>query len=219
MLIEGLQFGFDKTPLFSDIDMRFEKGKVIGILGKNGVGKTTLFRVIKGIYKKHEGRITMDDRLLLNEEIGFLPTHPFFYPFMKGSEYLELVLQRSDHELAQILEIPLNELVANYSTGMKKKIAFTGIMGLDNPVVILDEPFNGVDLQSNAILKRIIRESAEDRVTLISSHILEIMTDLCDGIYYIEEGFNYSYYSSEEFNQLGLIIARSVDGKLKDYLG
>ncbi len=217
MLIEGLEFGFGKRTLFSDVNMQFEKGKVIGIVGKNGVGKTSFFRVIKGIYKSHHGYVSLDGEKLLNEKIGFLPTHPYFYPFMKGKEYLSLVLQKHSHHLTDILELPLDELVDNYSTGMKKKLAFSGVMGLNNPVVILDEPFNGVDLQSNAILKQIIRKNAENRVTLISSHILEIMTDLCDGIYFIEDGFQYKYYESDSFVSLIQDVRNNVASKLKDY--
>lgn len=219
MLIKDLSFSFGSKKIFSEVNMSFPKGVVTGIVGKNGVGKTTFFRTIKGIYKPRSGRVMLDDLAVHKKDIGFLPTDPFFYPYMKGQEYLELVMvgQKSFDGLADLFELPLQELVQNYSTGMKKKLAFAGIMGLQKKILILDEPFNGVDIQSNIILRRLIRTDIDEKVTIVSSHVLESMLELCDQIYFIDEGFHYKLYDKTEFHLLEQVLAVQMDDKISAY--
>lgn len=221
MLIKDYSFSFGSKKIFSEVNMTFPKGKIVGIVGKNGVGKTTFFRSIKGIYKPQSGSVSDEGRMISNSEIGFLPTDPFFYPYMKGQEYLELVMtgQRSFESLADLFELPLQELVQNYSTGMKKKLAFAGIMGLNKKILILDEPFSGVDIQSNIILRRLIKTGAEDKVTIVSSHVLESMLELCDQIYFIDEGFRYKLYDKSDFQILEQKLAEQMDHKISAYKG
>lgn len=219
MLIENLSFSFGDKEIFSEVNMSIPRGEVIGIVGKNGVGKTTFFRTLKGIYKPSSGTISLDGESISKDQIGLLPTDPFFYPYMKGGEYLELVLgkKNSFSSLAELFELPLQELVQNYSTGMKKKLAFAGIMGQQKNILILDEPFNGVDMQSNIILRRIIKSDLESKVTIISSHVLESMLDLCDQIYYLTEGFEYRLYPKSEFHELQAVLSKQMDDKIDAY--
>jgi len=220
MLVRDLSFNFGKKNIFSGVHMDFPIGLITGVVGKNGVGKTTFFRVIKGLYQADSGSVTMDKEMLDKSEIGFLPTQPYFYPYMKAKEYMELVLgsQNSFTELAELFELPMEQLVQNYSTGMQKKLAFAGIMGLGKPVHILDEPFNGVDLQSNVTISRILQLEKEKKVTIISSHMLDSMLTLCDRIYYVEDSFQYSLYEKGDYGSLEDRLALAVDEKLKNYL-
>lgn len=220
MILENLSFGFGTKQIFTDVNMQFPVGKVTGVVGKNGVGKTTLFRTMKGIYKPQSGAILNEAQVALKgSEIGFLPTDPFFYPFMKGGEYLELVLgkRKSYKALADLFELPLDELVQNYSTGMKKKLAFAGVMGKDRKILILDEPFNGVDLQSNLVLRNLITDQKQSKALIVSSHILQSMLDLCDQIYYISEGFQYELYQKENFSELQKNLEQDLNQKIAAY--
>src|SRR5690606_16503530 len=135
---------------------------------------------------------------------GFLETEYFFYSYMKGREYLELLSAKNDHfdieKWNGIFELPLHELIDTYSTGMKKKLAFLGVLALDRPVLILDEPFNGVDVESNEKLFQILlRLKNTGKIILLSSHILSSLTGICDKISCLEEGTFLKTYSQGEF--------------------
>lgn len=219
MNIKDLTFSFKDKPIFSDVKMSFEKGKITGVVGKNGIGKTTFFRVLKGIYRQQSGTVLFEEKNVSKKDLGYLPTDPFFYPFMKGREYLQLVLGKEanlDH-LATLFELPLDELVQNYSTGMKKKLAFAGLLGQGKPIMILDEPFSGVDLQSNVVLKKLLLAQKSEKTILVSSHTLESMLDLCDQIYYIDEGFQYELYEREAYQNLEEKLSERIDEKISSY--
>jgi ABC-2 type transport system ATP-binding protein len=85
--------------------------------------------------------------------------------------------------------LPLDELIDNYSTGMKKKIALLGVLKLDKPVMILDEPFNGLDIETGRILRSVLLQLKKTgKLIIVTSHILETLTNLCDYIHHLEKG-------------------------------
>ena len=136
-----------------------------------------------------------------------MPTEPYFYPYMKGEEYLDIVANSAEEKklsqsYAKSLELPLNELVDNYSTGMRKKLAFSALFALSRPVIILDEPYNGVDLESNEMIKHIIHTHHTDKIVILSSHILSTVTDISQQIYHITEGGMVSLFLSDQFSAL-----------------
>ncbi|MBK8515092.1 MAG: ATP-binding cassette domain-containing protein [Saprospiraceae bacterium] len=217
--IENLSFSFGNKTIFSDISLRFNENQVTGLVGKNGVGKTTLFRIITGIYKMQKGIITLNGRKLSPSEISFMPTEPFFYPYMKGKEYLEIVasLPRELSEAvrySQILDLPLDELVDNYSTGMRKKLAFSALFSLDKPVIILDEPYNGVDLEGNEIIQHIIKSNGNEKAVLFSSHILSTITNISDSVYHICDWSDITQYLSADFVSLEQKLQKNMHQKL-----
>ena len=212
---KSISFRFGKTPIFEHISLNFETGKTYGIIGSNGVGKTTLFRSIAGLYKLNEGQIILDEKSIRPSQVSFLPTDPFFYPHMKGLEYLKIT-QKDDNQLnncinfAEILNIPLDHLVDTYSTGMKKKLAFIARYAQNNVVSIYDEPFNGVDLESNEVLLKLLLKKKEQKITFVSSHILSMLYELCDEILHIEKGFIVKTYYPNTFNELKNKIRDSI---------
>ena len=190
--IEKLSKSYGKKQVLNAINLEFKKGKVYGIVGENGAGKTTLFRCISGL-ENYNGSISSDfDRL--KNHLGLLLTEPFFFSKITGKEYIQLLtnarqIKLSDIEGKNIFDLPLNQYASTYSTGMKKKLALTAILLQKNDVFILDEPFNGVDIQSNLIIVEIIKRFKKlQKTVIISSHIFSTLADTCDEIYLMKNG-------------------------------
>lgn len=218
--IENLQHRFGEKIVFEKINLHFSFGKTYGIVGANGVGKTTFFRVLSKIYKTQGGTIKLNNQPLSTSHISFLPTDPFFYSYMNGGEYLQIVLSDKNKveqcvKMAANLHIPLQQLVESYSTGMKKKLALIACQAQERKVQIYDEPFNGVDLESNEIIKHWIKQPQPNHIKIISSHMLSSMTDICDEIYYIQPGFVISHFEKNQFNILSEKIQASINERMQ----
>jgi ABC-2 type transport system ATP-binding protein len=204
--IENLSKYYGNKQVLSHINLLFEVGKVSGIVGENGSGKTTLFKCITNI-EKFSGAITSDFQPL-KEHIGYLPTEPFYFTKITGREYIQLLCnargQKLEHlESKNIFDLPLNQYASTYSTGMKKKLAMTAILLQENQYYIFDEPFNGVDIQSNIIILEVFRELKNlGKTIIISSHIFSTLSDICDEIHLLKNGqFNRMVYK-EDFEKL-----------------
>ena len=204
--IETLSKYYGKKQVLKDINLLFETGKVYGIVGENGAGKTTLFRCIADL-EKHEGTIHSNFDNLKNH-LAFLQTNPYFLPKITGREYLQLLcnarsIKDSAFNEKNIFELPLDQYATTYSTGMKKKLALMAILMQENDLFILDEPFNGVDIQSNIIITEIIHQlKAKGKTILIASHIFSTLNETCDEIYFLRAGELIKKVGKNEFSQL-----------------
>jgi ABC-2 type transport system ATP-binding protein len=204
--IENLSKSFGQKTVLKNVNLRLEKGQVYGIVGENGAGKTTLFKCIAGL-ETCTGTISSDYPILKNH-LGFLPTSPYFLSRITGREYLQLLCNACkvhipDFEAKNIFELPLDQYAETYSTGMKKKLALTGILLQPNDFFILDEPFNGVDIQSNMIITAIIqRLKALNKTVVISSHIFSTLNDTCDEIQLLREGTFVKKVAKADFQEL-----------------
>lgn len=204
--IEKLSKFYGKKQVLNTIDLEFKKGKVYGIVGENGAGKTTLFRCLSGL-ETYKGNISSDfDKL--KDHVGLLLTEPFFFSKITGKEYLQLLanarqIKLSNIEHKNIFDLPLNQYASTYSTGMKKKLALTAILLQENDVFILDEPFNGVDIQSNLIITEIIKRFKKlEKTVIISSHIFSTLAATCDEIYLMQKGEIIKKVEQIDFNNL-----------------
>jgi len=183
---------FGNKEVLKNLSMEFSEGNVYGIVGENGAGKTTLFRCIAGL-ESYSGEIISDVKPLKNY-LGLLLTEPFFFTMMTGREYIRLLCNARgktnvDIDNKNIFDLPLDQYASTYSTGMKKKLAITAILLQENEYFILDEPFNGVDIQSNIILTEIILKLKElNKIVIISSHIFSTLSDTCDEIHLLRKG-------------------------------
>ena len=216
--LTDIHFSFGSKVILSGLSIDFNPGQVTGIVGKNGVGKTTLFRIMSGIYKLQQGKITNNEKTLQPSDISFMPTEPYFYPYMKGEEYLNIVANSAQEkkislDYALSLELPLNDLVDNYSTGMRKKLAFSALYALSRPVIILDEPYNGVDLESNEMIKHIIKTHHKDKIVILSSHILSTLTDISQQIFHITDGGIVSLFKHDQFGDLENRLMQDVHAR------
>jgi ABC-2 type transport system ATP-binding protein len=190
--LRNLTKSYGNNKVLRGITAEFCPGRVYGIIGENGAGKTTLFGSIAGLFG-YEGEITTDSDNY-RHQLGFLQTDNYFLPRLTGREYLRLLSQArhlhlTDFDTPNIFELPLDEYADNYSTGMKKKLALLGVLLQQNDILILDEPFNGVDIQSNIIITEIIAELKRlGKTVLISSHIFSTLSGSCDEIHLLREG-------------------------------
>lgn len=204
--ISNLSKRFGTEEVLCDINIEFKEGQVYGIVGENGAGKTTLFRCIAGL-EKYKGEILSRVHPLKNS-LGLLLTEPFFFTKITGKEYIQLLVNARQKtiqgiENKNIFDLPLNQYVSTYSTGMKKKLAITAILLQENQYFIFDEPFNGVDIQSNIIITEIIlRLKQLGKTVIISSHIFSTLSDTCDEIHLLKQGKFIKMVKAENFDEL-----------------
>ena len=206
MKIKGLSKSYNNNEVLKEINMEFSRGKVSGIVGENGAGKTTLFKCIAGL-ESCSGEILSELQPLKNH-LGLLLTDPFFFTKITGKEYIRLLCNargKKNIKIDQknIFDLPLNQYASTYSTGMKKKLAITAILLQENEYFILDEPFNGVDIQSNMILTEIILKLKElDKIIIVSSHIFSTLSDTCDEIHLLRNGEQIKSVQKVDFKTL-----------------
>ena len=207
IVIRNLSKKYGTNEVLKNINLEFDKGKVYGIVGENGAGKTTLFRCIAGL-ENYEGEISCSASNSIKNNLGLLFSEPFFFQKITGKEYIQLLcnarnVKINDIESRNIFDLPLNQYVSTYSTGMKKKLALTAILFQNNSFFILDEPFNGVDIQSNIIITEIIHKlKALNKIVIISSHIFSTLSDTCDEIHLLSNGKFIKSVQKSEFTAL-----------------
>jgi len=215
MKISQVDIFYRKNHVIRDLSLEWQKGGINGLVGMNGAGKTTLLRGVFGSKELKNGSIEMDGKPVTSSMIGFLETENFFYPKMKASEYLEVFRLTngsfSPESWNELFDLPLDRLVDEYSTGMKKKLALMGVIGLDKPILMLDEPFNGVDLESNEKIKLILKKLQEQGKTIIvTSHILETLTSICDQISILLNGKIDRTASREGFDEVSDYLRHTI---------
>lgn len=177
--------------VLDSLSLDLARQAIHGIVGLNGAGKTTLFDTLFGLKRAQQGTVSYNGRALTKKDVAYLPAENFFYSNITGAEYVSLFHGPSFDVEAwnAIFGLPLNRLIDEYSTGMKKKLALLGIIKQDKPVLILDEPFNGLDMEMSRIVHLILlRWKAAGKTIIVSSHILESLTGLCDYIHYLQNG-------------------------------
>ena len=205
--IDHISIRYGKQEVIQDLSLDIVTGTVHGLVGLNGSGKTTLINGLYGLKAISRGTVRFNKDLLTRKDIAYLETHNFFYSNITGREYLDLFkLKHPTFDINgwnQLFDLPLDRYIEQYSTGMKKKLAFMGIAALDKPILILDEPFNGIDLETTQKLKIIIKALRErDKTILLTSHILESLTSLCDSISYLENKQIQHTFHRTEFAQM-----------------
>ncbi|GAB3828403.1 ABC transporter ATP-binding protein [Pontibacter rugosus] len=213
--VHNLRVSYNRQVVLDNLTTTFEAGKVHGIVGLNGTGKTTLLNTLFGFIKPATGEILYQGDKLTKKNISYLETTNFFYSNITGQEYLRLFCSSSaTYEVwNDLFKLPLDNLIEGYSTGMKKKLALLGVLLQDKPVLLLDEPFNGLDLESIWLVKRIIADIKPSKTILLTSHIFETLTSTCDYIYRLGNNSIAHTYSREEFGQLQEQLYKELDEK------
>jgi|TARA_B110000881_G_C18446543_1_gene448768 ABC-2 type transport system ATP-binding protein len=221
--ILNLKKEFGENQVLNGVTATLVEGNVYGIVGENGSGKTTLFRCLAGL-ENYKGEIEYDGGMLKNE-LGLLLTEPFFMTKITGLEYLKFMCQARSINSGNLLErnvfdLPLNRYAETYSTGMKKKLALTAILLQENKVFILDEPFNGVDIQSNILISEIILKlKVLNKTIILSSHIFSTLSDTCDQIFLLKKGEFSNPILKHEYAELEKSMKEETVLKRLDKLG
>jgi len=191
--IGKLKFSYSNSPVINELDWELEKGEIHGLIGLNGAGKTTLFNLMAGWLKPASGILLFNENPLHRLQSGFMETNPNFYPMITGQEYLDIFKLKNPEfdsdAWNRIFKLPLKEVVDNYSTGMLKRLSLMGILALNRDILILDEPFNGLDFEAVRLVTQILPLlAAKGKTLIISSHIPESLTNLCNSISLIRNG-------------------------------
>ncbi len=205
--IEQVTKTFGDKVALQDISFSVPAGQICGLLGPNGAGKTTLFRLLMGILKATAGTPLVDgldvfeQRVQVKRLIGFLPDEPVFYSYLSGREILELsaamhgldvraTMKRIVPLIAQTrLADDINNYAEDYSRGMKKKLGLLLALLHEPKLLILDEPTNGLDVESTHLFYDLIQAEARQGTTVIfSTHLMDHVTKLCSHAIIINEG-------------------------------
>lgn len=221
--IRQVSKSYGSKAVLDEMSASFQPGHVYGVVGVNGAGKSTFFRCIAQM-ESYLGDISFG-QTTLKHVVGFLPTHPVYMPLLTGREYLRFCaiarrVDYTDFNTINIFDLPLDEYASTYSTGMKKKLALTGLLLQKNEIYLLDEPYNGVDLQSNMMIHEIIGElKRKGKIILIASHIFSTLRQYCDEIFHLSEGRLKSYQGDNQYAELEDKIKGHENQKIVDRLG
>jgi ABC-2 type transport system ATP-binding protein len=214
--IKELSVTFGDNRVLNNINIDFQEREIHGIVGLNGAGKTTFFNVLAKVLKPGSGQLSINNNTLTIKDTAYLETVNFFYSGITGNEYLKIFQQTNPDFNLPVLQnyfkLPLDELIEIYSTGMKKKLALLGTLKQNKPIFILDEPFNGLDIETNKVLEIIITTLKQKNKTLfVSSHIIEPLLATCDKIHILENGFFIKTFEQYDFDK----IDNELFGKLR----
>jgi ABC-2 type transport system ATP-binding protein len=205
--IHGLTKVYGTFEAVKGLDLDVSAGEIFALLGPNGAGKTTTIRMLMGIlvptagFARIDGLDCFTDRVEVKRRVGYLPDEPVFYDYLRGSEIIRFsgemhglsrreIDARTEPLIAQLeLADALDEFAANYSRGMKKKLALVCAMVHDPALLILDEPTNGLDPFATRALHEMIRaKAAAGRTIFFSTHLLDQAEKLCTRIAILSRG-------------------------------
>ena len=205
--LRGVIKRYTGIPVVDGVSFTAARGEVTGYLGPNGSGKSTTLKMITGLIEPSDGEILFDgvpigrDRLAHKQRLGYVPEEPHLYPHLTGAEYLEMVGQLRgiperlvDHKASGFLRLlglhgDRNVPISSYSKWMRQKILLAAAL-LHNPeLILLDEPFSGLDVNSALVLRGLIHElAARGKVVLFSSHELDTVERVSSRVVILHKG-------------------------------
>ncbi len=205
--IEKLTKIYGKKAAVNQLDLHIAPGEIYGFIGHNGAGKTTTLKSVAGILKFDSGEIYIDGHSIKSEPIeckkvmAYIPDNPDLYEFMSGIKYLNFIADVygvSSQRRAELikrygdaLELTdsLAQNVSDYSHGMKQKLAVIGALIHEPKLILMDEPFVGLDPVASHTLKQLMREICDGGGAIFfSTHVLEVAEKLCDKVAIIKDG-------------------------------
>ena len=216
-----LHKAYGRHEVLRGVRLVVRPGTIHGLIGANGAGKTTLINCLYGLETGYTGTVrAAGGRGSVREITGLVPYEPYFYPRLTGREYVAFCLQARGKAVPdllgwdQILELPLDQYADEYSAGMKKKLALLAVLVQDFAYLILDEPFNGLDLEANLLLKEILKR-LRDRGAglLLTSHILGTLTEVADEASVLVAGRVQRHYTAAEFGTLEADLLAALHGE------
>lgn len=205
--IEHLTKIYDQYRAVDDLSLHIERGHIYGFIGHNGAGKTTTLKSIVGILPFDEGEIYVNGQSIRTNPMeckkcmAYIPDNPDLYEYLSGIQYLNFVadvyqVSKEDretriHKYADMLELTddLAQPISAYSHGMKQKLSVIAAFIHQPQLIIMDEPFVGLDPKASHLLKQMMREHCnQGGAIFFSTHVLEVAEKLCDRIAIIKQG-------------------------------
>ncbi len=197
--IKNLNKSYETKEIFNDLNFTFESGKIYGLLGRNGAGKTTFFNILNDDIDCESKEIILTDanqkiKDLSISDIGYVTTIPAVPEFLTGYEFLKFFLEINKDKIKNLKDIDyyfslvnIKEeekklLLKDYSHGMKNKMQFLINIITDPKIILLDEPLTSLDIVAQDEMKNLLKSLKENHIIILSTHILELALDLCDEI-------------------------------------
>lgn len=192
--ITNLNKSYGEKKVLENVEFTFEEGKIYGLLGRNGAGKTTFFNALNSHIEVDSALFYLDNKPLDTKDIGYVTSTPIVPEFLTGKEFLKFYIdinkdkikdKKSLEEYFDLVKLnkkDQNILLKEYSQGMKNKIQIL-ISIITNPkIILLDEPLTSLDIVVQQDMKNLLKSLKKDHIIIFSTHILELATDLCDEI-------------------------------------
>src|SRR5579872_3703593 len=212
---------YSHTAAVRGVSFSIRTGEVLGYLGPNGAGKSTTVKMLTGLIEPSEGQIfyrgrsVYEDFPAFQSLIGYVPEEAHLYPHLTGWEYLQLVgrlrgigrsvLEPKMEEFFHLFSLwdDRDDPISSYSKGMRQKVLLSAAL-LHNPeILILDEPFSGLDVTSAMVLRSLIRKlAAQGKMILYSSHVLEVVEKVCSQVLILRKGEVVAYDSIDRLRDL-----------------
>ena len=205
--IQHLTKTYGEKKAVDDLTLHIAPGEIYGFIGHNGAGKTTTLKAAVGILQFDSGEITVGGRSIKTDPLGckrqlaYIPDNPDLYDYMTGIKYLSFIAdvfgvnaatrQARIREYAELFELAgdLAQPIAAYSHGMKQKLSIIAAWLHDPKLIIMDEPFVGLDPKASHLLKTMMRQVCDDGGAIFfSTHVLEVAEKLCDKVAIIKSG-------------------------------
>jgi ABC-2 type transport system ATP-binding protein len=227
IIIDNITKAFDGIYALENLTIKIERGEIFGLVGPNGAGKTTTIRMIAGLLEPDEGSISVgtydirENHLRAKAILGYIPDSAFLYEKLTAREFLIFIaslynMEKAkaytaiDHHLTSFgIKDMENELIESFSHGMRQRLLFAAALLHDPEILLIDEPFSGLDPFGVRLLKTLIGELSAKGVTIfLATHSLHIAEELCHRVGFVNKGKLVAVKSREEI--------RAVDGGLEE---
>ena len=204
LVVKNLKKSFGKKEVLKDINFEFEKGKIYGLLGRNGAGKTTFFNCLNEDIEIDAGEFYIEDnntkRKMEAEDVGYVLSIPNVPEFLTGREFLKFFIdinkkrikdEKTIDEYFDFMKIEKEDryrLLKDYSHGMKNKMQMLVNIIANPNVLLFDEPLTSFDVVVAEEMKQMLKEIKKNHIIIFSTHIMELALDLCDEIVILNKG-------------------------------
>ena len=204
LVVKNLKKNFEKKEVLKDINFEFQKGKIYGLLGRNGAGKTTFFNCLNEDIEVDAGQFYIEDnnskRKMEAEDVGYVLSTPNVPEFLTAREFLKFFIDINKKRIKnektideyfdfmKIEEEDRDRLLKDYSHGMKNKMQMLVNIIANPNILLLDEPLTSFDVVVAEEMKQMLREIKQNHIIIFSTHIMELALDLCDEIVILNKG-------------------------------
>jgi len=221
MDVRKLTKRYSAIPAVQDVSFSIRPGQILGYLGPNGSGKSTTVKMLTGLIEPSDGEIffrgenVLKNRLWFSRHFGYVPEEPYLYAHLTGREYLQLagrlrgmeksVLERKIEAMLELFGLAefRDTQMSSYSKGMRQKVLLSAALLHDPQVLILDEPFSGLDVTAALVFRSLLQALAnEGKMILYSSHVLEVVEKVCSEVVILHRGRVLAYDSVARLRDL-----------------